>query len=241
MVIKDLKTFLRDPVQWSQFLVFFGLLAVYFLNLKTLNYDIVIPFWKNIIAFLNLAATALTLSTFTARFVYPQLSLEGRRFWIVGMAPMRTRKLLLCKFAFAFWGSFVVSESLVIISGYMLEVPWELAALHCVTVVAICFGLSGMAVGLGALYPNFREDNPSKIVSGFGGTLNLILSLIFVGVVIAAEVAPCNAYYARQSIGPQAFQKWVLATLLFIALISAVACLVPLYLGLKKIERIEVT
>ena len=37
--------------------------------------------------------------------------------------------------------------------------------------------LSGLAVGLGALFPNFKEDNPSKIVSGFGGTLCLVVQL----------------------------------------------------------------
>ena len=36
--------------------------------------------------------------------------------------------------------------------------------------------LCGLAVGLGALFPNFKEDNPSKIVSGFGGTLCLVAS-----------------------------------------------------------------
>jgi len=42
------------------------------------------------------------------------------------------------------------------------------------------FTLTGMAVGLGALYPNFKEDNPSKIVSGFGGTLCLVLSFVYI-------------------------------------------------------------
>jgi len=40
--------------------------------------------------------------------------------------------------------------------------------------------LTGLAVGLGALYPNFKEDNPSKIVSGFGGTFCLVLSFFYI-------------------------------------------------------------
>jgi ABC-2 type transport system permease protein len=39
---------------------------------------------------------------------------------------------------------------------------------------------SGLAVGLGALFPNFKEDNPSKIVSGFGGTFCLVLSFLYI-------------------------------------------------------------
>ena len=33
LILKDLRTFRRDPAQWSQFLIFFGLLAFYFLNI----------------------------------------------------------------------------------------------------------------------------------------------------------------------------------------------------------------
>ena len=38
LILKDLRTFRRDPAQWSQFLIFFGLLAFYFLNIPRLGY-----------------------------------------------------------------------------------------------------------------------------------------------------------------------------------------------------------
>ena len=38
------------------------------------------------------------------------------------------------------------------------------------------FTFNGLAAGVGVLYPNFKENNPSKIVSGFGGTFCLVLS-----------------------------------------------------------------
>ena len=37
LLLKDLRTFCRDPAQWSQFLIFFGLLAFYFLNIPRLG------------------------------------------------------------------------------------------------------------------------------------------------------------------------------------------------------------
>ena len=40
-------------------------------------------FWETMISYLNLGASALTLSTLTTRFVFPQFSLEGRRLWIL--------------------------------------------------------------------------------------------------------------------------------------------------------------
>ena len=52
----------------------------YFVNIRRLSYDVQSPYWRNLVSFLNLAVTALILSTFTSRFIFPQLSLEGRNF-----------------------------------------------------------------------------------------------------------------------------------------------------------------
>jgi ABC-2 type transport system permease protein len=238
LVIKDLKTFLRDPVQWTQALIFFGLLGIYFLNLRTFNYHQRMPFWKNLIAQLNLAATCLTLSTFTTRFIFPQLSLEGRRFWVLGMVPMARRRILLGKFLFATGGALGASLTLVALSSFMLDLPAGMVALQGVTVAGVCLGLSGLAVGLGAVYPNFQEDNPSKIVSGFGGTLNLVLSLLFVVVVMALEATPCTLYMTGR-LKPDAFPMLAAAYGGMVAGVSALAAALPFWFGTRALDRLE--
>ncbi len=42
------------------------------------------------------------------------------------------------------------------------------------------YGLTSLALSLGALVPNFRESNPARIVSGFGGTVCLIASFVYI-------------------------------------------------------------
>ena len=101
LILKDLRTFRRDPAQWSQFLIFFGLLAFYFVNIRRLSYDVQSPYWRNLVSFLNLAVTALILSTFTSRFIFPMLSLEGRNFWVLGLLPLERAAILWGKFAFS--------------------------------------------------------------------------------------------------------------------------------------------
>ena len=81
--MKDWRLLRRDPVQWSQFLIFFGLLGLYFLNVDRFNNphsDIGYITWINMVSFLNLAVVGLILSTFTTRFIYPMISLEGHAF-----------------------------------------------------------------------------------------------------------------------------------------------------------------
>ncbi len=240
IVVKDIKSFMRDPVQWSQFLIFFGLLAIYFLNLRTFAYEERDIFWKNLIAQMNLLATSLTLATFASRFIFPQLSLEGRRFWVIGMAPMAREKILFGKLALSFTCSLLISEALIALSSWMLRTPATLAALHSVSLFGICLGLSGLAVGLGAIYPNFSEDNPSKIVSGFGGTLNLVLSLLFVLAVLVAQAVPCFLYYGRYFLTSESFRWIIVAAMVGIALVSLLACLIPMSLGLRAIKRLEI-
>jgi ABC-2 type transport system permease protein len=244
LLVKDVKTFLRDPIQWSQVLLFFGLLAIYFLNIRSFRYDLTNPFWGNFICIMNLAATSLTLSTFTCRFIYPLLSLEGKKFWVLGLLPLDRRKILYSKYWFAFIGAFCISESLIVVSDLMLKVDLMVMALHAITVLILCSGLSGLAVGVGATYPNLKEENPSKIVSGFGGTLNLVLSLIFVLLTIGLAVVPYHLSAMMERFA--AFQEPGLnRAILLIGMLLAVglgvaATFVPLRIGERAFERLEV-
>ena len=237
LVVKDVKTFVRDPVQWSQVLIFFGLLGIYFANMRNLNYDLNLPYWQNFISVLNLVATCLTLSTFTSRFIFPLLSLEGRKFWILGLLPIERKNLLYSKFWFAFIGSFVISEALMGLSDLILREPTAVAALHAIAALIISSGLSALAVGIGALYPNLREDNPSKIFSGFGGTLNLVLSVAFVALVVVLMVVPYHV--GRMRPDTEFLQRLALPGMLLAVAVGAVAVIVPLCLGVRAFERLE--
>ena len=150
LILKDLRTFLRDPAQWSQFLIFFGLLAFYFLNIPQIGYSAQTPYWRNLVSFLNLSVTALILSTFTSRFIFPLLSLEGRNFWILGLLPLRREQILWSKFVFSSAISLVATEALVVLSDLMLRMSHVMIALHVGMIAVLCLGLSGISVGLGA-------------------------------------------------------------------------------------------
>ncbi len=125
LFLKDWKLLRRDPVQWSQFLIFFGLLGLYFLNVDRFNNpqrDISYVTWINMVSFLNLAVVGLILSTFTTRFIYPMISLEGHCFWILGLMPMKRDTVLWSKFVFAALGSWVPCATLILLSDVMLHV-----------------------------------------------------------------------------------------------------------------------
>lgn len=236
---KDIRIFLRDPVQWSQCAILFGLLAIYIVNLRNLAYNTGQPMWRNLTAFLNLSATSLVLATLTTRFVYPLMSLEGRRFWILGLFPIKRSTILWSKFLFAILPSLLITEALIITSNLMLEMPPLIIFLHCFTVALVCVGLSGLSVGMSAIYPNLKEDNPSKIVAGFGGTLNLILSLTYVVAVITLEAIPCHLYFARQLVTPASFRLLLIAAVMGTVTLTCAAVIFPLWLGVRSLNRLQ--
>src|SRR5262249_8634309 len=140
--------------------------------------------FQNGISLLTLAATAFLMCAYTGRFIFPMLSLEGKKFWILGLLPLNRDRLLWGKFAFSATGTFLVAECLVVFSNYMLSMPWQIIVLHGAVVAVLASALSGLSVGLGACMPNFRESDPSKIAVGFGGTLNLVACLLVLVAVI---------------------------------------------------------
>ena len=236
IIIKDVKNFTRTPGQWAQFLIFFGLLAFYILNLRTFNYHVQGTYWKTMIAVTNLTAIGLVLASFTGRFVFPLMSLEGNRIWILGLSPISRTKIVMAKFWFSFIGSTGVSVFLVIASDLLLDLSLTTLIVHICTMAIVCLGLSGLAVGLGAIYPNYREENPSRIISGFGGTVNLVFSLAYVMVTIIVVSVP---YRHLQDLSGSGKTVLISVTILAALILAFCATVIPMSIGIKLFKKSE--
>jgi ABC-2 type transport system permease protein len=250
LIIKDFRMFRRDPAQWAQVLIFTGLMSLYFVNMRQFYREDIGQAYQNGVSLMNLGATALLLCAYTGRFIYPMLSLEGRKFWILGLLPLHRDRLLWGKFAFSATWSLFIAEFLVVFSDLMLGVPGLALGLHALTVVVLALGLSGLSVGLGAWMPNFRESDPSKIAVGFGGTLNLVAGLLYLLVVIALMSGPWHlraagraffklGLYAEGDALSQPFVWWSIGGALAGMLLGAAAVIFPLRLGARALRRME--
>lgn len=232
LLVKDTRTFWRDTAQWGQSVMLFGLLGAYILNLRHFTHQITNPFWVNLVSYLNLGACSLNLATLTTRFVFPQFSLEGKRLWIVGMAPMGLAKIVRAKYWLASLGSLVVTLSLMTLSSYLLKMSWHRILFFGAVVSAMTFSLNGLAVGLGVLYPNFKDANPSKIVSGFGGTLCLVLSFLYILASILVLGFGTSGLHRHPS--------WTVGSFCAFGVISLTVGWLPLRLGLSQLRHLEI-
>ncbi|MDR3459864.1 MAG: hypothetical protein P4N60_20740 [Verrucomicrobiae bacterium] len=232
IAVKDLRMFWRDTTQWGQSVMFFGLLGAYIINLRNFTHQLTSPFWIHAVAFLNLGACAFNLASVTTRFVFPQFSLEGRRLWIVGMSPMGLPRIVMTKYWLASLLSLVVTLALVTLSCYLLKMPWDDVAFFGAVVTVMTFALNGLAIGLGVLFPNVKETNPNKIVSGFGGTLCFVLSSVYIIASLALLVLGGGGFHSRSD--------WVITSIAAFVVLSVVIGWLPMRIGLKHLKDFEV-
>ena len=234
IILKDIRAFFRDPVQMIQGLLFFGLLGIYFFNLRNLHYHLLAPVWRNLIAFLNLFSLATIMCSFCSRFVFPQISLEGHSFWIIGLSPTGMGRVLKIKYILAVFMMLIISGTLMTVSALMLSVPPYVLLITIMVAVAVSFALCGLALGLGAIFMDREQTNPVAIISGFGGTFNLVLSLAY----IMAAIIPFGFICHERLLGGISnalFAAGIAAASIWLVIITVLTALLPLIAGRRSL------
>jgi ABC-2 type transport system permease protein len=222
------------------------------------------PYWRNMISFLNLTLMALFMTAYTSRFIFPQLSLEGQKLWILGLCPISRDVMLWSKFAFSAIGTIALTGGLMLMGTLLVRPNVWLAALQLIAIPVLCCGVSGISVGLGARFVDLKQTDPSRIASSLPGTLNLVISLTFVVAVIAAMALPCHLYSlgqasetpglaaaaglghpdrtvstARAVLSPATLRGWIAAGVIFNLACGAFATVFPMRLGIRAFRRME--
>ncbi|MEW6103286.1 MAG: hypothetical protein AB1630_05645 [bacterium] len=236
---KDITVFLRDPMQIAQFLIFFGIMFIYILNLPRTPYQIDVLYWKFLILFLNISALSLITSTLTTRFVFPLISLEGKRFWVLMTSPLTKKALILQKLILNTFIFFFITEGLMTFLNKILATEAYISFLSFIMIGIISIILASLSVCLGAIYPDFKKENPTSIVSGLGGTINAIISLFYCLFSILIIAVPASSY-ALNRLSPFMIIKRLSTEIGFFLLFSIFAFFIPLILGIRRLEKVEV-
>jgi ABC-2 type transport system permease protein len=245
IMLKDIRTFLRDTTQWSQLFLLVALVVVYLYNFKVLPLDrspMPAGTIRTIVSFANLALAGFVLSAIAIRFAFPAVSLEGKAFWILQTAPISLRALLWSKFWLNFVPLLVLGETLVFLSNLLLRVPPWMMFLSLATVFLLTIGIAAIGVGVGAMYPKFNFDNAAEIPTSFGGAVCMMVSIAFVGVTVMIEAWPIYQL-TLASLRPGrviAPTFWTIAPSLAIAVaLTAAAVVFSLQLGIRRLEQLR--
>ena len=242
-VIKDIKLFFRDTTQWSQLILLAVLVLVYLFNVKTLPLhrgEAVGFFYITLVSFLNLGLAGFVLAAIAARFIFPAVSLEGRHMWLLRSSPLDLRALLWSKYWVGTVPLLILALLLTGLTNVLLQVRPFMMVMELVTICALTFAIAALALAFGALYPQFETENAAQIPTSFGGLVFMMATIVLLGAVIFVLWQAVYQYVRSVYLGqPVVVDAWMIAWFAVAAAVCAAATAVPLWIGLRRIERFE--
>ena len=144
---------------------------------------------------------------------------------------MGLARVVKTKYWLASSASLCVTLGLISLSSFLLRMTLDRVAFFGAVITVMTFALNGVAVGFGVLYPNLKEANPNKIVSGFGGTLCFVLSSVYIIASLTLLVLGGGGYHSHSD--------WVVVSLISFLLMSLVIGWLPMKLAMKQLKNFE--
>lgn len=241
LVLKEIRVFMRDTTQWSQLILVGVLIVVYVFNVKflPLSGEGITFLLVNIIPFLNLALAGFVLASIAARFIFPSVSLEGRTLWLLRSSPLPIQSLLWAKFWVGTLPLLFLALAIVGVTNVLLQVSAFMMVISIFTVTLLTFALAGMALGMGALFPQYDTENAAQIPTSFGGLLYMMLAIVVIGGVILLQARPVYVYVSARAFGTPLDPGEMVAGFALSALLCVFATLLPLNAALRKLSVTE--
>ncbi|MEK6646674.1 MAG: hypothetical protein AABY84_08375 [Candidatus Firestonebacteria bacterium] len=244
LLVKDIKIFRRDPTQWPQLLLLFSIVIIYLFNMHTLPLDklpinIYSKYLKDLIFFLNMGFSGFIIAAVGARFVFSSVSMEGKSYWLVRLAPITVKKFLLEKFWINFFILFVLAEVLILCSVYLMKIDIFMAIISLWTVFLFSITLTALGIGLGSMYPKFYVDNPAEIATSFGGLLYMVTSILYITLILILESGPVRMYYMHKisfSLFDVGYVGFIFVLIIFVSILT---CYIPMKLGMRNLLQME--
>jgi ABC-2 type transport system permease protein len=106
--------------------------------------------------------------------------------------------------------------------------------------VGATFALTSLALGFGAMYPNYETENVAEIPTSFGGLLFMMAAITYLGVVVVLEAWPVYLFLQARLRGDGAVAMVPLVLgLSGAAVLTLAAILVPLGAGVRRVEAAD--
>ncbi len=200
---RELLLFIREPSQWTHFLVMAFLITIFVLSIS--NVDVMVMnayniYLKTIVYLIIYLFNVFLIASMSLRFIFPLVSLEGETIWKIRSAPLNYKKMMLTRLFMYFSVIFVMGQLLNFVSNYQFSIILTLisqlnTAFVTVTLVSLNFGM-------GASYANYKEKNPIRVASSQGASLTFLFTIIYLVFLTVLLFAPIsNYFYAIDNVG----------------------------------------
>jgi ABC-2 type transport system permease protein len=236
-VRRDFWMFFREPSQWLHLGMMIVLLTVFVVSVSSLEMKTTQPLLRAATFIVVFLFNGFLVASVTLRFVYPAVSLEGEAFWAVRSAPVSLSRL--------YWGKLLgslllvvgIAELLAVLSVGLIKDDAALLTLSAVCSASVALALTSLNLGAGAAFAVYREKNPIRIASTQGASLTFLLSMAYLGCVVAVMVIPLHGYFERLLRGEPPPGSWIFIPMGIILLGSLVVSAVSTRVGLRSLLR----
>lgn len=220
---RELLLFIREPSQWTHFLVMTFLITIFIVSIS--NIDVMILnayniYLKTLIYLIIYLFNVFLIASMSLRFIFPLVSLEGETVWKIRSAPLNYKKLMLTRLFIYFSVIFVIGQLLNFVSNYQFSIMLTLISQLNTAFVTIT--LVSLNFGMGAVYANYKEKNPIRVASSQGASLTFLFTIIYLVFLIVLLFVPIsNYFYALDkrsfvSISQLLYTSLILGTIAFI-------------------------
>jgi hypothetical protein len=191
LVAKDFKLLTRDLRNLSQLVTPIVLGVVYTFSLVSgTRRGPASTVERQIISYGGLFTALFVAWMFAARLALGGIGMEGKRYWLLKVAPLRAQVLLAGKFTVAFLPSFALGSVFLVVNAAvsrqsLVTLPYNWIALAA-TVAALC----AVYLSFGVAGANLKWEDPRQITSGTMGCIGwiagsmtaLVVAGVFMGI-----------------------------------------------------------
>jgi ABC-2 type transport system permease protein len=117
-------------------------------------------------------------------------SQEGKNYWMLKTAPVRSAYLLAAKFLVAYLPGLVMGVLVLIVVSLVQGIPLSIMLFGLAVVSLSISGSAGINVAFGVTGVNLTWEDPRRMNSGWSGCLGMLLSFLYMGISLAFFFGP---------------------------------------------------
>ncbi len=238
LVKRELLLFIREPSQWTHFIIMLFLITIFVLSLS--NIDVMILnayniYLKTLIYLIIYLFNVFLIASMSLRFIFPLVSLEGETIWKIRSAPLNYKKLMLTRLFIYFSIIFVIGQLLNFVSNYQFSIMLTLISQLNTAFVTIT--LVSLNFGMGAAYANYKEKNPIRVASSQGASLTFLFTIIYLVFLVVLLFAPLTNYFYAMDKGSFASLSQLLYTSVILGMISFIVSYLSITKGVRLFNK----
>jgi ABC-2 type transport system permease protein len=231
LIKREILLFIREPSQWSHFLVMTFLITVFILSIS--NIDVILLksyniYLKTLIYLIIYLFNVFLIASMSLRFIFPLVSLEGETIWKIRSAPLNYKKLMLTRLTLYFSVIFIIGQMLNFVSNYQFSIM--LTVVSQLNTAFVTITLVSLNFGMGAAYANYKEKNPIRVASSQGASLTFLVTIIYLVFLIILLFAPLNNYF--NAIDKQSFAS--ISQFLYTSVMLGILAFIVSYISISK-------